>query len=330
MGVDLIAKRGLFRHNARGGRWSEKLLTLTLPPTPGLDTVSRILLLKKAWTPFARLWNRWLKRATKGHVDRQGNSLARWYRNVEWTRGHAEECRVTRAHRVRRELVRQCARAGVPAPAEGPEPRCNCAGSPGGHPHAHMWFVGPFVPGASAKDDPAQNTIRNFWRRALLIAAKDFPSLKGQDFGDLVVDVRACRPGKGSLEEVIKYLFKDLDGSHGRIPPEEWALVYEGYDGQRTTQGSRGLMSLELRERVLAGYLVNERTGEVREVELSDVGELPSSVVGHACPKCGRRGQWIISRRPMTDVERHALDARRPLAGAKRRQVPFFGEVAIA
>lgn len=320
--IDLCATRGLFL-NRPGGRWSEKLVTLTCPHFPELDVVERVELVKRSWGYFSRELNRWLKLHPDASrfKDRQGNGLARWYRNLEWTTGH--ELKVERSFGD---------------------------GSSYGHPHVHLWFLGPWLPGAAAKDDPRDNVIRNLWRNALRLGAQHFPALKGKvgpkryrrwalsepwEFREMkgldavVVDVRACRPGKESLREVIKYLFKDTVRGDKLLAPEIWAKVYEAFDGARTTQGSRGLMTLAAKERALSGFLEDPKTGEVRPVEVEDLRELR---IGCQCsnPKCRARGPWHVRRRLMTDDERHALDARRPLRKARERvQEPFFREVLI-
>jgi hypothetical protein len=318
--IDLCAKRGLFLPR-KDGRWSEKLVTLTAPHFAELDVIERVQLVRKASGYFTRDLNRWLKLHPDASrfKDRQGNGLARWFRNLEWTTG--EEMKVERSFGD---------------------------GSSYGHPHVHMWFLGPWLPGAAAKDDPRDNVVRNLWRNALRLSAQHFPKLKGKigprryrryalsepwEFRemkglDLVcVDVRACKPGKESLREVIKYLFKDTV-KHGRqLDPEIWASVYEAFDGSRTTQGSRGLMTLALREHALTGFLEDPRTGELRPVEVEDLGQFR---IGCQCGNCGARGPWKVQRRPLTDVERAALDAKRPLRKARaREQEPFFSDVAI-
>lgn len=227
-----------------------------------------------------------------------------------------------------------------------------------------MWLVGPYLPGGRAADDRRINVVRNMWREALRRAARPFDELAGVigparlarlgprssverlppwawnpeivGLDDLVVDVRMCRPGKG-LAEVIKYLFKDtVGGGREKVDPQEYATVYEAFDGARTTQGSRGLMCLADRERMLTGYVLDREGAELREVTVSDLRELR---VGCACGHCGETGHyvegvwcsvWRRRRRPLTPEERAALDARRPLAKTKARQVPFFAEVKIS
>jgi hypothetical protein len=352
--IELCAKRGLFRPIRKGGRWSEKLVTLTIPHFPELGVKQRVDLLSESWRVFCRGWGEWLRsHADAGLVDRQGHRLIRWFRNVEWTTGEDD-------------LL--------------------------GHPHVHMWFLGPYLPGAGSTwigpwspDQYAKphrlrcaamraaklaqsshaSVIRNLWRDAIRQAASKIllrvgPSRyraqprewcgpwshreyarrmagptperwhwRREIFGldQVVVDVRVCRPGKGSLEEVIKYLFKDTVSGGKRLAPELWAQVYEAFDAKRTTQSSRGLMSLHARELMLeGGYCEDVLTGDVRPITIADVKQIRLPC---ACGHCGFRGHLRVSRRPMTELERFALEARRGLARASP-QVPFLAAVAVA
>ncbi len=315
--IDLAAKRGLLRHRRRGGRWSEKLVTVTMPHFAELGILERIDFARETWRRFARGWARWLNKHPDAstQLDAQGKGLARWYRNMEWTPGDDGDSR--------------------------------------GHPHFHMWVLCPFLPGAGAKDDSRENVIRNLWRAALCAAAKPYdkraaaegrPTLgirakrtraklepwewrEVEGLPATIVDVRACKAGESSLREVIKYLFKDFDRGE-KLDPAIWALVFEGFDGRRTTQGSRGLMSLALREDALRRYVVATPGGELREVRASDFAHADPHVVGAqdgrtwrlggcACGACGAMGKWKLRLRPMTDAERGALTARAPLQKAR-------------
>ena len=341
-------KAGLLNPSRRHGRWSEKLVTLTLPMIDGLGVRSRILWMRKAWARFAQHWNRWLRR----HPDAQytddtfeRHRLARWMRHLEWTPG----------------------KDGF------------------GHPHVHFWFLGPYIedrqggrhdvsdmwrraifeaatevpdllaliprmvqenlrgevsiqpyteplhlhadlePGQYHIDTPARWT-----RRRTLRALQDFyraskyakKRLAGRPSWPLsqalpqrpFVDLREVKggDGRGALAEVIKYLVKDLVGvpqlelvrgpdeepieepqtvpkvssvHRGRIRPELYAEVYEAFDGTRTTQGSRGFMSL-------ANRLKTHSFG----------------VYGMSCKACGVIGSWKVVRRAFSLEERSARE----------------------
>ncbi len=74
-------KRGLLRPNRRGGRWGEKLLTLTLPHIEGQSIDARIELAFSVWTRFLRYFNNWLR-------ERDAQHGVHWYRVFEWTIGN--------------------------------------------------------------------------------------------------------------------------------------------------------------------------------------------------------------------------------------------------
>lgn len=71
---------GLLRVNRRGGRWSEKLLTLTAPHVKGDSVGGRIGRICTAWTHFRRKLTRHWKELGASHS-------AHFYRSLEWTPG---------------------------------------------------------------------------------------------------------------------------------------------------------------------------------------------------------------------------------------------------
>jgi hypothetical protein len=250
------AKRGLLRHNRRGGRWSEKLTTLTVPHLDVHDIGTRISFARDCWRRFGRAFRKWLRehadnvrkslrspKKTEAILDPHGHLYSRWLKNIEWTPGDD--------------------------------------GS--GHPHFHLWFLGPWLP---------RDLLSNLWRDAMVRASRDDPALehmteeeRARVFQYAVVDIRQCKPGPTALREVVKYLFLDLiegDGGRTRLPPEQWAQVYEAFDGTRSTQGTPGLMLLAKRE-----------AGEAE--------------TGARCA-CGAVGCWKITRRDYTLAERLELE----------------------
>lgn len=76
-------KRGLFFQRRRGGRWTEKLLSLTAPHLPTDTIATRIERVFCAWRAFLKILNTHL-RAVDAHQS------ARWFRVVEWTLGTDE------------------------------------------------------------------------------------------------------------------------------------------------------------------------------------------------------------------------------------------------
>jgi hypothetical protein len=269
--MHLCAQTGLFRRIRKGGAWSEKLVTLTVPHFVELGVLERVHFLRAAWKHFVRRWSKhWKKHEdAKRWCDDDGRSLVRWFRNVEWTTGEEDDAK--------------------------------------GHPHIHLWFLGPYLPGAKASERlEGRNLIKNLWGDALAAAAADVDVLT-MGSGDRVliahvaracaspvVDVRRCDPGPSSAKEVIKYLFKDLNASGHRLDPQLWAKVFEAFDGTRTTQGSRGLATLGR-----GCYVVDPKTGEITGKSLAV-----------QCA-CGQRGYWRAHRRPVTPEEQQALEAAR-------------------
>lgn len=195
---DVILSRarslGLLRAARRGGRWSEKLLTLTAPQLPHVKASARTLRVRAAWPRFVKQLNRWM-RAHRAHIH------SAWFRNLEWESGHDGE----------------------------------------GHPHIHAWLFTPFLP---------RDMIIEWWGRALLRSGYTRAELgafeRANDGGEgfrLVVDIREAS-GRDVAFEVIKYLTKDIVSDGRRVAPEQYAHVVRDFDGARTTQSSRGFMSL--------------------------------------------------------------------------------------
>lgn len=80
--VSAAQQRGLFWELRRGGRWSEKFLTLTAPHFAHHTVTERIEIVLRAWVRFLRLLNRyWKGRDIKS---------AEWFRVFEWTTGKSD------------------------------------------------------------------------------------------------------------------------------------------------------------------------------------------------------------------------------------------------
>lgn len=65
----VAAKLGLLRAHRRGGRYMEKLLTLTLPHVAGHTLEERIAFLRAAWTYFLKDVNQFLRERGVTHVE---------------------------------------------------------------------------------------------------------------------------------------------------------------------------------------------------------------------------------------------------------------------
>jgi hypothetical protein len=330
----LCAQAGLFYKRRRGGRWSEKLLTCTVPHFPELGVTERIAMLFKAKDYFARDWNRYLKQHEDvgRYKDRQGNLLARWYRSTEWTMGE--------------DWTEERGGSGLETDAKG-------------HAHFHLWYLGPYLPGARKEDDKRINVVRNLWRNALRLAAQDFPELAARitprryrkkpktepwewreidGLDSVIVDVRSCSAGKDAAGEIIKYIVKDVVKDGRTLPASTWAKVYEGFDAKRTTQASRGFMSLADREEVMSGYRdvdADPETGELRPIPLPfDLHIFAELKMGCRCGRCGARGLWKVRRVKMEEEEREWIHARRPLKKGRSpvalEYVDAFDEAGVA
>lgn len=79
----LAERRGLLNRRRRGGRFSEKFLTLTLPHIAGDSVASRIERAAEAWV----LFRRWLKK----YVKSRAALTLEWFRVLEWTPGESDE-----------------------------------------------------------------------------------------------------------------------------------------------------------------------------------------------------------------------------------------------
>ncbi len=187
-----------------GGRWSEKLFTLTIPhiDPPGTSDASdtdtliagRIRLVLGAWRRFRKTLSAWLLAQGRGTIavdsERNPEVPGVWTRSLEWTP----------------------ASDGL------------------GHPHMHAWFFGPFLP---------VDELRRWWGGAL-----ERQGVHAGELAELVVDIREVRGAAGvAALEVVKYITKDLVPG-GRLAPELYAPVYAAIDGRRVTQSTSGLMGL--------------------------------------------------------------------------------------
>lgn len=76
-------RRGLLNQRRRGGRYSEKFLTLTSPHLADDTIASRIDRVARAWVFFRR----WLK----AFVKRRAAHTFEWFRVLEWTPGESDD-----------------------------------------------------------------------------------------------------------------------------------------------------------------------------------------------------------------------------------------------
>lgn len=95
-----------------------------------------------------------------------------------------------------------------------------------GHPHFHVWFLGPFLD---------QQFLKSIWRAALAASGYDRIAL-----AVVIVDIRKVQDAKGAALEVIKYLTKDVMPDRSLVDSAVFARLYETVDGRRITQASAG------------------------------------------------------------------------------------------
>lgn len=222
MGIVAAANRaGLthrFRRRAVGGRFSERLLTLTVPHTDEhgapLGVGERIDVLRATWERFWRLFRDELRGKLRGLQS--GITLANSSVGLPMPRGKAPP----RDELALFELVSSLRVLEWTPGGDGM-----------GHPHFHVWLFSPFIERAR---------VASLWSRAHaeVTNAQSVCRL-------LVVDVRAAHDCEGGLaNELVKYLTKDwqvtADGV-ARVSPEVFAQVYAKLDGTRLRQSSSGL-----------------------------------------------------------------------------------------
>lgn len=249
-----------------GGRWSEKDFTLTLPDAhqdlAGDDAVERrIGVLFAAWTFFVAHLNAYLREepvtpqlppgealsqwpsALVRNQSLAGQSLvalrAAWHRGFEWTPGHDGK----------------------------------------GHPHFHVWYWGPWLPGADHDDE-----LRHWWADALRRAGVDVQA------AELIhAHVREVK-SRWIVKEVIKGKDKytqrrmkliakraDADGSHHFSYVEGWHVDFRG---KRTHAGQPEQIADAMVQARVFACLEGKRTVQ------ASVGFLGLGDQLCACPAC--------------------------------------------
>lgn len=207
-----------FRRRAAGGRFAERLVTLTVPHTDErgtpLDVGERIDVLVATWERFWRLFRDELRGKLRGFQS--GITIHNSREGLPMPRGKAPP-------RDELSLFELVSSLRVLEWTPG--------GDGQGHPHMHVWLFSPFIERAR---------IASLWSRAHseVTAPSEVSRL-------LVVDVRAAHECEGGIaNELVKYLTKDWqvtsDGV-ARVSPEVFAQVYAKLDGKRLRQSSAGL-----------------------------------------------------------------------------------------
>jgi hypothetical protein len=101
-----------------------------------------------------------------------------------------------------------------------------------GHPHFHIWLFSPYIP---------RPEIVTWWREALRRTGCPVDR-------DPVVHIERSYGRNGGVNELIKYMTKDVVAGGRYVRPEAFAEVYKALDSRRTIQGSKGLLKRADRE----------------------------------------------------------------------------------
>lgn len=215
-GVVLKANHeGHFRRNRRGGAFSEKMLTLTVPHVgDNIQWVAeRVRIAFDAWRIFSRRMQAYWRRAAKAdpsmliHVGGKNYKPGVWmHRAFEWTPG----------------------KDGF------------------GHPHFHVWLLCPFIP---------KEILRKWWTAALREARCEFKGsavINIMRFQTLSA-AAAREVIKGGRKEALKLSgrYESDEGAMGYA--DGWDLtdtggasvtvvaeLYKALEGRRISQGARG------------------------------------------------------------------------------------------
>lgn len=219
--VGIASRAGLlhrYRKRKVGGRFGERLLTLTVPHLSEdgepLGVAQRIYDLRNTWDRFNRLWRDELRGKLRGL--KSGITIQNSQVGLPVPRGKAKPSDELSLF----ELVSSL-RVFEWTPGEDGK----------GHPHFHVWIFSPFLD---------VHWLRSLWSRAYadVVQPKRVCQL-------LVVDVRSNQDCQsGIAHELVKYLTKDwhLTGDKAkRVAPEVFAELYSIVDGTRTRQSSQGL-----------------------------------------------------------------------------------------
>lgn len=221
--------RGLRHRHRAGGRWSEKMLTLTVPhvrredvagalaSARGGDVGVRVEALHVAWARFRKALRDWAR--AKGHVD------LRLWRSFEWTPG-----------------------------ADGV-----------GHPHFHVWIWSPFLPRELLSlwwERAVEDAGVTIPESGLSIRIQEFRTFDGAAAAELIKGGTAGRraalrwsklsprerlsPEGIRVQSAVAYAegWSMADALH-MCSPETTADLYVALEGRRLVQASAGLLAEE-------------------------------------------------------------------------------------
>lgn len=295
---------GRYRRRSEGGRFSERLVTLTVPHLDEhgqpFNVRERVENLRNTFERFNRLFRDELRAKLRGLSS--GITVENSPVGLPMPRGKAAASDELALF----DLV-STLRVFEWTP-----------GSDGlGHPHFHLWVFSPYL---------ADTWLRALWSRAYSDVMQ--PAL----FCELLVlDVRAAHQCEGGsiANELVKYLTKDwhLSGDRAkRVAPEVFAELYTLVDGRRTRQSSQGLAHWAVPKakecpccayssdrshwaRVFVNHAVNERATERTSGPL----EYPAVPVDGVAPRT-RSGELRAAYDAAKDAEWRSSAERRLIA----------------
>lgn len=243
--LDGLHQLGMMATRRAGGRWSEKAFELTIPHhlvASHLDSTAtivrrRIEVTLAAWKPFSSSFRRYVHKKAHAEPSSPGRLNAEmrrallradgtvrtcWHRAFEWTPG-----------------------------ADGL-----------GHPHLHVWMIGPFIP---------EKLLREWWAAALskvlgiddefFVISPNLREVKTESYiHETIKGGRRYRSQRLRLVDVgaeggRPHSFNYVEGwavdygKHGDKPANAYtqAIVYKALEGRRTVQASANFLALGAR-----------------------------------------------------------------------------------
>ena len=239
-------RAGLMRRKqAKGERWGERFLTLTLPHH-GSPT-ERLEVLNETWTRFWRVVRDELRPKLRGRSGIRGESLPNGVPASKFDHLY-EAQRHYRAAATHRKEAPTLERFDGANTGDFELALFDVLSyfrviewTPGadglGHPHAHVWLFSQYLD---------QAWLERLWREAWIHVQRErLHAGKEPKHGPIqecktIVHIEASR--EGVERELVKYLTKDWDigdnGKASRVNPEVFAQVYAYLDGKRRRQSS--------------------------------------------------------------------------------------------
>lgn len=245
--ITMATRAGLMRRRqAKGQRWGERFLTLTLPDHG--SAVERLEVLNATWSRFWRTFRDALRSKLRGRSGIVGASLPNGVPASKFENLY-EVKRSFRAAATHRKEAPRLDRLDSEQTGDFELALFDVLSyfrviewTPGdvdgqGHPHIHVWLFSQFL---------EQAWIEKLWREAWIHVQRErLHNAKEPKHGPIderktIVHIEASRDGVE--RELVKYLTKDWDvdgtGKAKRVDPAVFAQVYAYLDGKRRRQSS--------------------------------------------------------------------------------------------